>query len=372
MRIAVISPPWLAVPPTGYGGTELVLDSLCRGLAALGHDVLLCTTADSTCPVERHATYERHLGVANINPADELRHVMDAYDAAQQWGADVIHDHTVTGPIWALTGSQAPVVTTNHGPFDEPLRSIYRRVAASVPVIAISHDQASRACDVPVYRVIHHGIDTAALQVGDGGGEYALFLGRMNESKGVHTAIEVARAAGIPLKIAAKLREPLEMEYFRTRVEPLLGGDVEYLGEAGPTEKVALLRDAACLLNPIAWPEPFGLVMIEALACGTPVVATPCGAAPEIVDDGVTGHLRSIPDGLVDALRRVDTIDRSACRAVVEERFSMERMAADHVAAYRDLLGGSHRSNDASPGRVPAQNDPDRTDPRRGGRLVAA
>lgn len=341
MRVAVIAPPWLPVPPDGYGGTELVLDTLCRGLAGDGHDVLLYATGDSACAHERvelRWTYDVHLGVANINPSDELRHVMDAYEAAQEWGADVVHDHTMTGPVWSQVHSNIPVVTTNHGPFDEPLQSIYRRITSTVPVIAISHHQASTAHGIPIHRVIHHGLDTSSLPVGRGDGGYALFLGRMNETKGVHRAVDVARGAGIPLKIAAKMRETGELEYFRTRVEPLLGGDVEYLGEVGPDEKYALLRGAACLLNPIAWPEPFGMVMIEALACGTPVVGTPCGAAPEIVDDGVTGFLRSGPQGLVDAIAQLDTIDRRDCRAAVDARFSMERMAHDHVGAYTVLL----------------------------------
>jgi glycosyltransferase involved in cell wall biosynthesis len=339
VRVAVIAPPWLPVPPDGYGGTELVLDTLCRGLAGDGHDVLLYATGDSACEgVELRWTYDEHLGVANVNPSDELRHVMDAYEAAQEWGADVVHDHTMTGPVWSQVHTNLPVVTTNHGPFDEPLHSIYRRITSTVPVIAISHHQASTARGIPIHRVIHHGLDTAALDVGRGEGGYALFLGRMNETKGVHRAIDVARAAHVPLKIAAKMREPGEIEYYRNRVEPLLGGDVEYVGEVGPADKYALLRDAVCLLNPIAWPEPFGMVMIEALACGTPVVGTPCGAAPEIVHDGVTGFLRSGPQGLVDAIGQLGALDRADCRAAVDARFSMARMASDHLAAYNALL----------------------------------
>jgi glycosyltransferase involved in cell wall biosynthesis len=340
VRIAVIAPPWLPVPPVAYGGTELVLDTLCRGLAAAGHDVLLYTTGDSTCSVERAWTYERHLGLTQLSPADELRHVMDAYDAAQQWGADVVHDHTVTGPVWAQVHARIPAITTNHGPFGEPLRSIYRRVATTVPIVAISHHQASTAGDVPVRDVIHHGIDTDSIPVGRGDGGYALFLGRMNETKGPHRAIEIARAAGIPLKIAAKMREPAEHAYFDSCVKPWLGGDVEYLGEVGGPDKYALLGDAVCLLNPIAWPEPFGMVMVEALACGTPVVGTPCGAAPEIVDDGVTGFLRHDPGALATAVGAIDGLDRTTCRAVADSRFSMARMAGDHAAVYRALHTG--------------------------------
>jgi glycosyltransferase involved in cell wall biosynthesis len=357
VRIAVIAPPWLPVPPQGYGGTELVLDVLCRGLVAAGHDVLLCTTGDSTCPVERHWTYERHLGLTAVNPADELRHVMEAYEAAQAWGADVVHDHTVSGPVWAQLHSRLPTITTNHGPFVEPLLSVYERVAPAVPVLAISHHQASTAGTVPVRQVIHHGLDVSGIEVGTGDGGYAAFLGRMNPDKGVDRAILIARTAGVPLKIAAKMREPAELEYFRSTVEPLLGGDVEYVGEVGPEDKQALLAGARCLLNPIQWAEPFGMVMIEALACGTPVVGSPFGAAPEIVDDGVTGFLRRGAQGMAEALAVVDRLDRAACRAAVEQRFSMARMASDHVAAYGSLLADERAELVELAGLVRGGND---------------
>jgi glycosyltransferase involved in cell wall biosynthesis len=335
LRIAVIAPPWLAVPPTGYGGTETVLDTLCRSLRAAGHDVLLYATGDSTCPVERAWTYPRAVGTENIDPVTELCHVLDAYGAAREWGAEVIHDHTLAGPCHARHLPGLSVVTTNHGPFDEILAPLYRSITPRVPVIAISHHQARGAGGIPIAAVIHHGIDHRAIPVGSGSGGYAVCLGRMNPTKGIHAAVEVARAAGIPLRIAAKMREPAERDYYRSRVEPLLGGDIEYIGEVGGDDKFRLLADARCLLNPIAWPEPFGMVMLEALACGTPVVTTPCGAAPELVDEGVTGFIRAGTVALAAAVGRVDELDRAACRAGVEARFSMERLAADHTRTYR-------------------------------------
>lgn len=346
MRIAVVAPPWLPVPPIGYGGTELVLDTLCRGLAAAGHDVLLYATGDSTCPVERAWSYTDHLGTVAVSPVAELRHVMEAYEAAAAWGADVIHDHTITGPVWAGLHSQVPVVTTNHGPFNADLGAVYRRVGPHVPIIAISHHQASTAGDIPVRAVIHHGLDLNGVEAGTGAGRYAAFLGRMNPDKGIDRAIRVARRAGMPLLIGAKMREPAEREYFDRVVRPLLGGDVDYVGEVAGEEKHRLLADAVCLLNPIAWPEPFGMVMIEALARGTPVVGTPMGAAPEIVDDGRTGYLRSDDDGLAQALVDTAHVDRLACRRAAETRFSMERMAADHGAVYAGLVGAA-RGRDA-------------------------
>lgn len=343
MRILLIAPPWLPVPPVAYGGIEAVLDTLARGLAARGHDVLLHTTADSTCPVTRSWTYDRAAKLDGAATITELRHVVDAYEAADRF--DVVHDHTLVGPLYA---SQRPlpatVVTTNHGPFNEESQALYRITSRRVPLVAISHDQASTAGDVPIATVIHHGVDLDAYAPGDGNGRYALFMGRFSPDKGVHTAIGVARAAGVPLRIAAKMSEPAERAYFENVVEPLLGGEVEYLGDVGGDEKLGLLGGAACLLNPVAWAEPFGMVMIEALACGTPVVATPCGAAPEIVDDGMTGFLRAGEEELVDAVRSVHQIARAECRRAVERRFSADRFVDDHVEMYERVLD-RHRSD---------------------------
>jgi glycosyltransferase involved in cell wall biosynthesis len=338
MRIAVIAPPWLTVPPTGYGGTEAVLDTLCRGLSTAGHDVLLYATGDSRSPVERAWTFDRHLGTVEVSPAAELHHVMDAYDAAVRWGAEIVHDHTITGPVWGQLGATTPVVTTNHGPFGGGLGAIYRRIAARVPIIAISHHQASLADGIPITAVIHHGLDLGSLSPGSGRGGYAAFLGRMHPDKGVHTAIRVARRAGVPLRIAAKMREPAEHRYFEEQIQPMLGGGVEFVGEVSGDAKHQLLADATCLLNPVAWAEPFGIVMVEALACGTPVVGTPLGAAPEIVDHGVTGYLCSGEPDLAQAIRDASDLDRTTCRRAAEERFSMDRMALEHAAVYQAMI----------------------------------
>ena len=336
MRIAIVSPPWLPVPPMGYGGIEVVLDGLCRGLDALGHDVLLFATGDSTCTVETEWTHERHVGVEFQNPASELRHVVAAYERIRTWGADIIHDHTYTGPFYSERFDDVTVVTTNHGPFERDFAAVYRALRGRIPVLAISHYQADTA-HTPIEAVIHHGIDVGRIAEGKGDGGYALFLGRMCEEKGVHIAIRAAQAAGVPLRLAAKMRQPEEHRYFENHVAPLLGPDVDYVGEVGGETKQQLLRNAICLLNPVAWGEPFGMVMIEALACGTPVIATPLGAAPEIIDDGVTGYLRSDAESLAAALGKIDRIDRTACRIVAEERFSIERMASEHAAVYERI-----------------------------------
>lgn len=337
MRIAIVAPPWVPVPPPRYGGTEVVLDGLARGLRAAGHDVLLCTTGDSTCPVPKAVTLPRARGTVQAGSAAEIQHVVRAYDLILDWRADVVHDHTLVGPVYAAR-FDVPVVTTNHGPFESELADLYRAISDRVPVIAISHHQASTARATRVAAVIHHGIDAGALPQGAGDGGYAAFLGRMSPDKGVDAAARIARAVGMPLRIAAKLVEPAEHEYFRAKVEPLLGGGVEFVGEVGGAEKAELLGGARCLLNPVRWPEPFGMVMIEALACGTPVLATPHGSVPEIVEDGVTGFVRPTETDLADVLLHVGSIDRDQCRKAVVSRFSIERMVAEHLELYGRVL----------------------------------
>jgi glycosyltransferase involved in cell wall biosynthesis len=347
VRIGLISTPWTALPPPAYGGIEGVVDGLARGFMSAGHEVLLAASGDSQCPVPM---------VPGAPPADpdgmgmteaEMSHVVRAYDAMSDM--DLVHDHTVAGPLYRHRPADLPVVTTNHGPFRAGLRDIYHAMARDVALVAISHHQASTA-DVPIARVIHHGIDVDSVPVGEGTGGYACFLGRMSPSKGVREAATAAREAGVPLRIAAKMNDQAERDYFECAVSPLLGSDIEYLGELSTTDKYKLLGGATALLNPIQWPEPFGLVMIEALAAGTPVVATPSGAAPEIVDDGVTGFLRDDGRELSACLRDAAGLDRQACRQAAETRFSTERMVADHLDLYGQLLADGRDGRDGCDG----------------------
>ncbi len=316
-----------------------MLDTLARGLQDAGEDVLLFTTGDSTCPVPKAWVMEQAAGVGVAGAATELRHVIHAYREARD--ADIVHDHTLVGPVYAERFGGLAVVTTNHGPFQSELGDYYRAIAHRTPVIAISHHQASTAVGTPIAAVIHHGVDPSRFCVGEGDGGYAAFLGRMCAEKGVDTAIRIARRAGVPLRIAAKMGEAAERAYFEARVRPLLGGDIEYVGELGAADKAELLGGATCLLNPIAWPEPFGMVMVESLACGTPVVATPMGAAPEIVADGETGFIRSGERALAAALVAAGGLDRAACRQAVCTKFSASRMVAEHITLYRSVLEGA-------------------------------
>ena len=335
MRIALVAPPWLPVPPTGYGGTEAVIDRLATGLQGLGHEVLLFTTGDSTCPVPRAWARERSAFELLGQSMVEADHLLHAYDRVA--GFDIVHDHSLLGPLLAPASLRGRLVVTNHGPFTAEARTLVTRLARRAAVVAISRDQASRS-PVPVDAVIHHGLRVEEFPVGSGDGGHLLYLGRFSPDKGAREAALIAHKAGIPLVMAAKMREPEEVAYFHEVVEPLLTGDVQYAGEVGMAEKLELLGSARALLNPIRWPEPFGLVMIEALACGTPVLTRRAGAAPEIVDDGVTGFVRDTDEELLDAIEVIDTLDRAACRTAVEQRFSAEAMVASHVALYERLL----------------------------------
>jgi glycosyltransferase involved in cell wall biosynthesis len=338
MRVALIAPPWISVPPPGYGGTETVVDTLARGLSAAGHDVLLVTTGDSTCPVERTWVYEQARTELMGDVTVELRHLLHAYEAID--GADIIHDHTIAGPVYAAVRAQRNVVTTNHNPFTEDAKAIYHSIAHRIPIVAISQHHALTAGDLPIARIIYHGVDEDRYPVGDGRGDYLVFLGRMSPAKGVREAIEIALQAGMPLRIAAKMRSRDERLYFDNVIAPLLGDDICYVGEVGGSDKVELLGGARALVNPIRWKEPFGLCMIEALACGTPVITAPRGAAPEIVEHGVTGFLCRGTADMAAAVEWAAGLNRADCRAAVVERFSATRMVADHVALYEDVLSG--------------------------------
>lgn len=333
LRIGVVAPPWVPVPPPKYGGTEGVIDTLARGLSARGHHVLLFTLGESTCPVPRAWVYH-HPALPMGSTVAEMYQVTRAYRVLAD--CDVVHDHTDAGPMWAAgRAGFPPVVATNHNAFTRERRALYSEAARlGVRVVAISHDQRSHAPEVLVDAVVHNGIDPARFPFGRGEGGYAMFVGRFGEDKGAHRAVEAARRAGVPLRIAAKMRERDEEEYFERWIRPALGPDVVFLGEISPEERNRELAGAVALLDPIEWDEPFGLVMVEALACGTPVIAFRRGAAPEIVRDGVTGRLVDDVEGAAEVLAAAHGFDRFACRADVERRFSGDSMVYGYESAY--------------------------------------
>jgi glycosyltransferase involved in cell wall biosynthesis len=328
MRIGLIAPPWVPVPPPAYGGTEVVIDNLARGLQELGHEVRLFTVGESECPVPTDFLYPKAIAPIG-STVPETAHVLAAYESLADM--DVIHDHTFLGPLVAgLRGMRRPpVASTNHGPFNGETAPVLAQIAKYASIVAISHSQARQAQangNVPVADVIHHGIDLDLYKAGPGGGGYLIFIGRMSPDKGVHHAVRVAKKAGKKLILSTKMREDNEVAYFESEVRPLL------------ERRIELLRGADAMLNPITWREPFGLVMTEALSCATPVLAFPNGAATEIVESGRTGYLCRDEGEMISAVDQVADIERAACREAARRRFSLQRMARDHERLYRRML----------------------------------
>lgn len=348
MRILQIAPPWFAVPPDGYGGIEAVVSLLADGLVAAGHDVELVASGGSRTTARLRTVHAVPPSEALGDVSVELDHVLAAYAGAD--GADLIHDHSgLVGPALGAFATTAPVVHTLHGPWTATNHRVYRQLASRVHLVAISGDQARRRPPgLPVAGVVHNGIDVDAYPLARERGDHLLFVGRANPEKGPEVAIEVARLLGRPLAMAIKVNEPPEHAYFRDVIRPAMRGvEVEVFPNAKLPFKAELMGRAACLLFPIRWPEPFGLVMAEAMACGTPVVGYANGAAPEVVDHGTTGFL--VPEGDVEALAEgvlaAVELDPEACRRHVIANFSAERMVQRYLALYERILTAPPRAD---------------------------
>lgn len=350
MHVAIVSTPFVAVPPPGYGGTELVVDALARALVRAGHRVAVFATGDSRAPGLR-ATFEAP--VWPPEPYAELVHCRFAAAEIARGGFDVVHAHLPA--MLAFAGAlPAPVVYTIHHAPDPALARFYARVPAVLRV-AISRRQAELSSP-PAHRVIHHGLDPGLYpdaREGDGGGG-AFFLGRLAWCKAPEVAVEAARRAGLRIDVAgeAHAADPHPEGWDEEVLAPALAAPhVSWTRRAGLGEKRRLLARARALLVPLRWEEPFGLVMIEALLAGCPVIAFPLGAAPEIVVDGADGFL--VRDGaeMEAALRRAARLDRRAIQRRARARFSSDRMAADYVAAYRAAAGRPEPAATAGEGR---------------------
>lgn len=338
LRIGLIAPPRLTVPPARCGATESLVDHLARGLQAAGCEVLLATTGDARCPVDRCWILPEALGSDGDGVQAELLHASFAHDELVAAGCDLIHDHTTLGPlVWSARPGPVPVVTTHHGVFDQRALAVHERIDGRVPVIAVSEHQAATVDGVPIVAVIHHGVDVGRLAEG---GEDLVVLGPMSPDRGVHRAISAARLAGRRLVIAGTATGRRERRYFAEMVEPLLGPDVEFVGAVGGQAKRDLLGRAAALVDAGTCAEPFGLAMIEALAVGTPVVSFAVGSAPEIVEHGRNGFLCRDEADMIDWLTRLDDLDRSECRSTAVARFSTQRLVADHLRLYPEVIAG--------------------------------
>jgi glycosyltransferase involved in cell wall biosynthesis len=349
MRIAQVAPPFESVPPPTYGGTERVVSTLTEELVRRGHEVTLFASGDSRTaarlvPIVDEALWRNRAGYTDFAPfwgiaLGKLLRAIDRFD--------VVHSHLDVFGLPVTRAAPCPVVTTLHGRLDLPeLVPLYREFS-DAPLVSISDAQRRPIPWANWAATVHHGIDLDAFTFNPQSGCYLAFLGRISPEKGVDAAIRIARAAGMPLKIAARMPLPYtdnpivraDWDYFERTVEPQLkGSEVEMVGEVGGAEKDSFLRHAAALLFPIDWPEPFGLVMPEALACGTPVLALRRGSVAEVLQDGVTGFIRDGEDELVAAARRLGELDRARCRAEAERRFSPAAMAVMYERVYADLV----------------------------------
>lgn len=348
MKIALISTPFLSVPPRDYGGTELIVHELAEGLVARGHEVTIFTTGDSTTSGRIEALYPEAQW-----PPDylvELNHVTWAFEMIADQGYDVIHCHAISALAVARLIPEIPLVYTLHHVRDERLSGIYRYFPDTW-YVAISERQRELEIALPRVRVIHHGLDHRRYLGPSSPGEGVAFIGRLSEVKGPHTAIDVAEAAGVPISVAGSIHRDDDDPGFADReIVPRLGRPhVDYLGPIGMEAKRDLFSRSRATLVPLAWEEPFGLVMIESMLCGCPVIAFPRGSAPELIEEGVTGFLVPDAEAMVDVIRqRLADFDRERCRARAIERFDRGTM----VAAYEELY---HQASEFSATGVAAE-----------------
>jgi glycosyltransferase involved in cell wall biosynthesis len=336
MRVALIAPPFIAVPPKKYGGTELFIAELAHGLQFQGIDVTVYTNGESTVDAPRRWLYpkgEWPLQGEVDGTLKGLNHFAWAIkEAAQE--ADLIHVNSAPGLSFARF-TDVPMVHTVHHAYDTALAEFYREYP-DVSYVTIS-DFQRRKLPMPHMRTIHHGINSSLYPEQEKKQEYLSFLGRIAPPKGTHLAIEIAKKAGIPLKIAGEV-QPINKDYWETMVKPHVDGKfIEYVGEVGMEDKVELLGNSLAMLFPVQWDEPFGLVMIEAMACGTPVLAMPGGSVGEVVREGVSGHVRKSATELAECARNLK-IPAGTVRGYMKKFFSAERMTQDYINLYAEIL----------------------------------
>ncbi len=346
LRIAQIAPLYERIPPEFYGGTERVVSYLTEELVRRGHDVSLFASGDSKTSARLVGGYPRSLRLAGLAPMGTQLHLpmlTDLYENADSF--DIIHSHIDYWSFPFARLSATPTISTMHGRLDiESLKPIYD-CFRDMALVSISDAQRAPIPHMNWVGTIHHGLPDDFLEFKPQPGKYLAFLGRISPEKGIGLAIDTARRAGIPFKIAAKV-DAVDREYFETLIKPRLSPpDVEYIGEISEHEKSEFLGNALALLFTIDWPEPFGLAMIEAMACGTPVIARPCGSVPEVVRDGRTGFIAESVEDLAAAAQRVEQLSRAECRAEFETRFRIDRMAEQYESVYLRAAGGVFSSD---------------------------
>jgi glycosyltransferase involved in cell wall biosynthesis len=339
MRIAQISPLFEAVPPQLYGGTERVVYSLTEELVAMGHDVTLFASGDSITSARLSPMRDKALRLdPTVKDWVALYNRMVELIYRQKDEYDVLHFHIDYFPLSLFSRQNVPFLTTLHGRLDLPEFGEVYRTFRDAPFVSISDNQRTPVPDLNWVRTVRHGMPAGLLTPRPVKQEYAAVLGRISPEKGIDKAIRISGRAGMKLKIAAKV-DVADKVYYETEIKPLIQANphVEFIGEINDQQKSAFLSGAHALLFPIDWPEPFGLVMIEAMACGTPVIAYPRGSVPEVVDEGVSGFIVRDEDAAVAALHRVHELDRAKVRAAFDRKWTARRMAEDYVGVYREL-----------------------------------
>ena len=346
MKIAQIAPLTEAIPPKLYGGTERVISWLADELVALGHEVVLFASGDSQTSANLEACWPKALRLdGTVRDPNALHMAMLEQVCERAHDFDVLHFHLDYYPFSLFSRQATPFVTTLHGRLDLPEHQVVFAKFASIPVISISDAQRRPVPRARWIRTIHHGLPEQLLTPRPVKPAYLAFLGRISPEKGIDEAIWIARRCGVPLKIAAKI-DAVDRDYFESEIRKLLTPPaVEYVGEISDSEKSSFLSGAVALLAPIAWPEPFGLVLIEAMACGTPVIGFNRGSIPEIIEDGLTGFVVEGKEEAVAATHRLSAVSRRDIRARFEERFTARRMAREYVRVYRGLTEQRHTDN---------------------------
>jgi glycosyltransferase involved in cell wall biosynthesis len=340
MRIAQISPLWESVPPQRYGGTERVVHYLTEELVRLGHEVVLFASGDSQTSAElfpcvpEALRFAGHQGDPTIHEVIQIHRVIEQLDRF-----DILHFHTGHFHFPALAHLPVPFLNTMHGPLTHPDQALLYRHFDQVPLVSISDAQRQPIPHAHWLGTIHHGLPSDLYRFEPRPHDYLAFVGRVSPEKRLDRAIEIAMAVGLPLKVAAKI-DRVDQAYYHETIEPLLQGNplVEFIGEVDDAGKQELYGHARALLFPIDWPEPFGLVMIEANACGTPVIAWRNGSTPEVIQHGINGFLVDSIEEAVAAVRRVDSLDRARVRANFEVRFSATRQAREYEQLYGHLI----------------------------------
>ena len=335
----MVAPPWYPLPPRGYGGSELVVHLLHTELRRLGHDVTVFGAAGSGAGVTMlaDAAWSRDLGGSDERPR-EATYLARVYASMSDQRFDVIHDHAgFNGVLLALHSKLAPVVVhTIHGELVEPMCTFYTEVASQARLCAISLSQAASAPALKLAGIVHNAVELPAAPPSTTHERYLIEVARIIPDKGQHLAIQVAQRSGRKLILAGKVERTEEgMRYFEEQVEPFLSPTVEYYPNVAGAQKARLISRAAAGIFPLLWSEPFGLAMVECMVAGTPILALRSGSTPELIEDGVTGFLAEDVDGLVEAAKRIDQIDRVRCAEVARERFSPRHMAERYLSVYR-------------------------------------